>query len=148
MKMILMLIIMTFSMHVIAGDENQGISDLTAHEMFDNRTSLNLPPRMNHRLLANMRGQLTAIQSIIGHLASDRFERASRVARTKLGMTKGLKKIYAYSDNDEFNKHGKAANNSANELADILKTKDLKKSLQALRKTMGNCVQCHKLFSQ
>jgi hypothetical protein len=39
-----------------------------------------------------------------------------------------------------------AAGNSADELAKTLLAKDLKKSLLALRKSMGYCLECHKKF--
>jgi len=128
--------------------EEQGIAGLTAHDMVDNRTTLELSTRMKHRLLSNMREQLIATRSIIGLLAQDNFERASSTARTKLGMTEDLKQVYDAANNEDFKKMGMAANNSSNELAKTLQTKDLKKSLQALRKTMGNCVQCHNKFRQ
>jgi len=128
--------------------EEQGITGLTAHDIVDNRTTLDLSTRMKHRLLANMREQLVATRAIIGLLAQDNFERASSMARTKLGMTEDLKQVYDAANNEDFKKLGMAANTSANELAKTLQTKDLKQSLQALRKTMGNCVQCHKKFRQ
>ena len=128
--------------------EEQGITGLTAHDIVDNRTILDLSTRMKHRLLANMREQLVATRAIIGLLAQDNFERASSTARTKLGMTEDLKQVYDAANNEDLKKLGMAANTSANELAKTLQTKDLKQSLQALRKTLGNCVQCHKMFRQ
>jgi hypothetical protein len=126
----------------------QGIAGLTAHNIIDNRATLNLSPRMKHRLLSNMREQLAATRAIIGMLAQEKFERASTTARTKLGMTEDLKKIYDTSKHEDFKKLGLAANTSADELAKTLQTKDLKKSLQALRETMDYCQQCHSKFRQ
>lgn len=141
--------LLAFLLIPVAGmAEEQGIAGLTAHDMVDNRTTLELSTRMKHRLLSNMREQLIATRSIIGLLAQDNFERASSTARTRLGMTEDLKQVYDAANNEDFKKLGMAANNSANELAKTLQTKDLKKSLQALRKTMGNCVQCHNKFRQ
>jgi hypothetical protein len=128
--------------------EEQGITNLTAHDIFDNRTSLGLTPRMQHRLLSNMRMQMAATQAIIGQLADGRFDRAAKTARTKLGMSEDLKQIYDASGNEDLKKLGLDANASAEELANTLQTKDLKRSLQALRDTTSYCVQCHKRFRQ
>ena len=142
-------VMLAFLLIPVAGmAEEQGIAGLTAHNIVDNRATLGLSPRMKHRLLSNMREQLTATRAIIGMLAQEKFEKASTTARTKLGMTEDLKKIYDTSKNEDFKKLGLAANTSADELAKTLQTKDLKKSLQALRETMGYCQQCHSKFRQ
>jgi hypothetical protein len=135
-------------MPVASMAEEQGITGLTAHDIVDNRTTLELSTRMKHRLLSNMREQLVATRAIIGLLAQDNFERASSTAQSKLGMTEDLKQVYDAANNEDFKKLGMAASTSANALAKTLQTKDLKKSLLALRKTMGYCVQCHKNFRQ
>jgi len=142
-------VMLAFLLIPVAGmAEEQGITGLTAHDIVDNRATLDLSPRMKHRLLSNMRAQLLATRTIIGLLAQEKFERASTTARTKLGMTEDLKQIYDTSKNEDFKKLGLAANTSAGELAKTLQTKDLKKSLLALRKTMDYCVQCHNKFRQ
>jgi len=142
-------VMLAFLLIPVAGmAEEQGISGLTAHNIVDNRATLNLSPRLKHRLLANMREQLAATRAIIGMLAQEKFEKASTTARTKLGMTEDLKKIYDTSKNEDFKKLGLAANTSVDELTKTLQTKDLKKSLQALRETMGYCQQCHSKFRQ
>lgn len=146
MKKIAMLVLLLIPVAGMA--EEEGITNLTAHNIFDNRATLGLTPRMQHRLLSNMRGQMAATQAIIGLLADERFDRASTTAQAKLGMTEDLKKIYDMSKNEDFRKLGLAAHASADELANTLQTKDLKKSLQALRNTMSYCVQCHKKFRQ
>ncbi|MEO8331138.1 MAG: cytochrome c [Gallionella sp.] len=146
MKIILMLALLSIPVSGLA--KEQGIAGLTAHDIVDNRTTLKLSPRMKHRLLSNMRAQMAATQTIIGLLAEEKFNSAESTARAKLGMTEDLKQIYDKSQNEDFKKLGLAAHSSANELANTLQTKDLKGSLQALRKTMGFCVQCHRKFRQ
>ena len=128
--------------------EEQGTAGLTAHNINDDRTSLNLTPRMKHRLLTNMRAQLAATQTIIGLLAAERFDKASSTARARLGMSEELKQIYGASKNEDLNKLVMATQTSTEELAKALQTKDLKRSLLALRDTMSYCVQCHKKFRQ
>jgi hypothetical protein len=142
-------VMLAFLLIPVAGmAEEQGITGLTAHDIVDNRATLDLSPRMKHRLLSNMRAQLLATRTIIGLLAQEKFEGASSTARAKLGMTEDLKQVYDTAKNEDFKILGLAANSSADELAKTLQTKDLKKSLQALRKTMGYCVQCHDKFRQ
>ncbi len=135
-------------MPVFCTAEEQGITGLTAHDIVDNRQSLDLSPRMKHRLLSNMREQLSATRNIIGMLGHDNFEGASNTARAKLGMTEGLEQVYNASNNQELIKLGIIASASADKLAISLKSKDLKKSLKALRESMAICVQCHNKFRQ
>lgn len=146
MKIIVMMALLLIPISSMAVEK--GIAGLTAHNISDNRATLKLSPRMKHRLLSNMRAQMAATQAIIGLLAEEKFERAERTARSKLGMSEDLKQIYDASNNEDFKKLGQAAHTSADELAKTLQTKDLKKSLQALRNTMSYCVQCHKKFRQ
>jgi Cytochrome C' len=121
---------------------------LTAHNIFDNRISLGLSTKVQHRLLVNMRAQFKATQAIIGLLAREKFESASKIAHTRLGLTNEMRQIYDLSKNEDFRNLGLASHKSAAELETALQTKDMKKSLQALRDTMGYCVQCHSKFRQ
>lgn len=130
---------------IAAGNDDIGLS---AHNMFDNRISLGLSTKVNHRLLVNMRAQMLATQTIIGLLAGEKFERAVKISRTKLALTDEMKQIYDLSKNEDFKKLGLAFHNSATELEVALRTKDMKKSLQALHHTMEYCVQCHREFRQ
>jgi hypothetical protein len=121
---------------------------LTAHNISDLRIALGLTTRIQHRLLVNMRAQLKAAQMIVGLLAEARFEKAAKIARARLGLTDEMRQIYDLSKNEDFRNLGLASHKSAAELETALQTKDMKKSLQALRDTMGYCVQCHSKFRQ
>lgn len=121
---------------------------LTAHNMFDNRISLGLSSKVKHRLLVNMRTQFKATQAIIGLLAREKFESAAQVAHSRFGLTDEMRQIYDLSKNEDFKNLGMAFHKSAANLETALQTKDMKKSLQALRDTMGYCVQCHSKFRQ
>ena len=91
---------------------------------------------------------MAATQAIIGLLAEGKFEKASKISRTKFGLTDEMKQIYDLSKNEDFKNLGLAFHNSADELGTALQTKDMKKSLQALSNAMGYCVQCHNKFRQ
>lgn len=141
MKILIFLALFVASQYSLAAEEND--IGLAAHNMFDNRISLGLSTKVKHRLLVNMRTQLQAAQKIVGLLAEGNFEKASRMSRMKFGLSDEMKQIYDISKNDDFRNIGLAFYNSAAELDNVLQTKDMKKSLQALSNTMGYCVQCH-----
>lgn len=145
MKKILMLALLVLPVVASAAEEDIG---LTAHNLFDTRISLALTPPIKHRLLVNMRAQLAAIQTIIGLLADEKFDQADKISRAKLGISDEMKQIYGRANNEDYKNLGHTFHNSADELATTLQTKDMKKSLQALRNTMGYCVQCHHKFRQ
>jgi cytochrome c556 len=119
------------------------------HLMMDERISLNLSPEMKLQQLQNMRSHVAAVQSIVGHLANNEFDIAAEIAHSKLGLTEEMKKMCSHmSDNKDFTKLALEFHQSADQLGDVLQTKDMKKSLQALQTTMNYCVQCHATFRQ
>jgi hypothetical protein len=145
MKKILMLAFLLLPGVAIAAKEDIG---LTAHNLFDTRTSLDLTPPIKHRLLVNMRAQLATIQTITGLLADEKFGQAYKISRAKLGLSDELKQIYERANNDDYKNLALTFHDSADKLGAALQTKDMKKSLQALRNAMGYCVQCHNKFRQ
>ena len=116
--------------------------------MNDGRISLGLSPEMKQHQLSNMRSHVEALQSIIGLLAEDEFEKASQTAHSKLGLTKEMEKMCYMFNNEKFKDLGLEFHKSGDALGDVLQTKDTKKSLRALKTTMGYCVQCHAIFRQ
>jgi cytochrome c556 len=146
MKKIILLALLLSPVCSSAADEND--IGLTAHGIFDNRIALGFSTKVQHRLSVNMRAQMQATQTIIGLLAEEKFEKASSISHTKFGLTDEMKQIYDLSRNEDFRELGLAFHNSATGLEAALQTKDMKKSLQALRNTMGYCVQCHSKFRQ
>ncbi len=114
----------------------------------DGRISLGLPPKMKTHQLMNMRSHLEAIQTIIALMETGDFDKASEVAHEKLGLTEDMKKMCSMFNNDDFRNLGFQFHKSADVLSETLKTKDMSKSLHALRDTMGYCVQCHATFRQ
>lgn len=119
------------------------------HLMMDERTPLNLAPQMAQHQLQNMRSHVVAVQSIVGLLANGDFDQAAEVAHSQLGLTEEMRMMCTtISDNKDFTRMGLAFHQSADQLGDTLKTKDMKKSLDALHATMNYCVQCHATFRQ
>ncbi len=119
------------------------------HLMMDERTPLHLAPQMAQHQLQNMRSHVVAVQTIVGLLANGDFDQAADVAHKQLGLTEEMRMMCTtMSDNKDFTKMGLAFHQSADQLGDTLKTKDMKKSLEALHTTMNYCVQCHATFRQ
>ena len=114
----------------------------------DGRVSLKLTPQMKQHQLANMRSHVEAVQSIVGMMAEGEFDKASAIAHNKLGLTPKMKKMCNMFDNDDFKKLGLAFHQSADELGNVLKAGNMKRSLTALHNTMSFCVQCHATFRQ
>jgi len=135
-----------------AEDKNESMEGMTHHHMKhavkDSRVSLNLSPEMKSHQLSNMRAHLEAVQTIIGLVAEDKFEQASDIAHSKLGLTEEMRKMCNMFDNKNFTAMGLAFHESGDDLGEALKTKDTKKSLRALNTTVGYCVQCHATFRQ
>ena len=119
-----------------------------AHDTMDKRISIGLSPEMKQHQLSNMRAHLAAMQKITGLLAEKQYEEASKIAHSQLGLTEEMKRMCNMFENEEFKTLGLAFHNSGDELGDALQTKDMTKSMQALNKTLGYCVQCHETFRQ
>ena len=125
--------------------------DMNMHHnmgMMDARTSLELSPEMKQHQLSNMRDHLEAVNSIIGLMSENKFEDASKIAHTKLGLTPEMQQMCSMFGDEKFMKLGFAFHKSGDDLGDVLHTKDAKASLRALNKTMQYCVECHATYRQ
>lgn len=118
------------------------------HSANDDRISLGLSPAMKQHQLLNMRSHVEAVQSIVGLLSEGSFDKASRIAHSKLGLTEEMKKMCNSFENESFKNLGLAFHKSGDDLGEALQTKDMAESLRALHTTMGYCVQCHSTFRQ
>jgi hypothetical protein len=155
-KQLIILVGMLFSMGMVltsfAGDNEHASEQMDHHNMMvhmnDGRISLGLPQQMKMHQLANMRSHVEAVQTIVGLMADGDFNAASEIAHSRLGLTEEMKTMCNMFDNSNFKKLGLQFHESADVLAEVLKTKDMNKSLRALHTTMGYCVQCHATFRQ
>jgi len=120
------------------------------HEMnmMDTRTSLELSAEMKQHQLTNMRGHVEAIKSIVGLMAENKFEEASKIAHAKLGLTPEMQEMCNKFDNEDFRTLGLAFHKSGDDLGEALQTKDVNASLRALNNTMQYCVECHATYRQ
>jgi len=114
----------------------------------DSRISLGLTPMQKQHQLANMRSHLKAVQSILGLISNEKFDEASAVAYEQLGLTPEMKKMCNMFSNEDFTSMGLAFHQSADELGNVLKSKNIQQSLKALDTTMNYCINCHATFRQ
>jgi hypothetical protein len=133
-----------------ANDEPMPMHNGNHHDMsvMDTRISLKLSPKMKQHQLTNMRGHVEAIKSIVGLMAENKFDEASKTAYSGLGLTPEMQAMCGMFDNKEFNALGLAFHQSGDELGKVLKAGDVNASLSALNKTMQYCVQCHATYRQ
>ncbi|HEU0233940.1 MAG TPA: cytochrome C [Gallionella sp.] len=120
------------------------------HEMsvVDTRTSLELSAEMKQHQLSNMREHVEAVNSIIGLMSENKFEDASKIAHSKLGLTPEMQQMCSMFNNEKFMTLGFAFHKSGDDLGVALQTKDVNVSLRALNKTMQYCVECHATYRQ
>ena len=132
--------------------QDNPVEKLTSHKMVhtseDTRISLALSAPMKQHQMANMRSHLAAVQAIVDLMAKGEFDQASAIAHNKLGLTEEMKNMCEMVGNKEFSDLGLSFHKSADVLGDVLRTKDINKSLNALNKTLGYCTQCHATFRQ
>jgi len=138
-----------------SGSENIKVSKEKHSEMKhdmklpdDDRISLNVTGKRAKHQLINMRDHVVAVNLILNYLAKNDFDKASEVALEKLGPSKHMMMMCSAFDNKEFEELGFAFHESAKTMSEIIKTKDINKSLEALTVTTGYCVTCHAKFKQ
>ena len=113
----------------------------------DTRISLNVSGKKAEHQLLNMRDHLVVVNLIVGYLANDKYDEASELAKDRLGYSTEMQ-LMCSSFGEEFGAIGFDFHKSAETMSDVFKTKDKKKSLEALNTTMGYCVACHAKFKQ
>ncbi len=121
---------------------------MSTMQVNDDRISLELNPMQKRHQLENMRSHLKAVQVITNLIANEDFDKASKLAYSELGSTTEMRLMCASFGNKNFENLGVAFHASADSLSTILKTKNQKKSLKALSKTLNYCVQCHATYRQ
>lgn len=137
-----------FNVTFAAGEEMQHQTHHHDMSAMDTRISLGLSPEMKQHQLSNMREHVEAVKSIIGLMSENKFEDASKIAHSKLGLTPEMQQMCSMFNDEKFMALGFAFHKSGDDLGDALKTRDVATSLRALNKTMGYCVSCHATYRQ
>ncbi len=114
----------------------------------DGRISLNNPPMMREHHLSIMREHLEAVTEITGLVSTGDYDKASRTAAEKLGLTPEMRRMCDMMGDKQFGAMGLAFHQSADRLSEVLKKKDATASLAALHETMNFCVACHASYRE
>lgn len=116
----------------------------------DDRTELKIPAPMKVMQKGMMRQHLDTIGGITAALAANDLNKASTLAKTKLGWTQEEEKrcslIGQMAGEADFIPLGKAVHLKADELADAAKAGNRDKALALLSELITNCNTCHQRF--
>lgn len=116
----------------------------------DTRILVKFPPPLVEHTLANMRDHLVALQEINEALGSGAFDKASKIAEERLGMSSlrrhGAHEVAKYMPQgmqDAGTAMHRAASRFALESQNASVTGDLMPALRSLSEVMSACVGCH-----
>lgn len=112
----------------------------------DSRELVELPPMMQHHMMANMRDHLRAINEILAHMATDELDAAAEVAEARLGMTS--LELHDASHMAKFMPKGMRAagtgmHHAASRFARKAEEGDALAAYRALGEVTAGCVACH-----
>lgn len=113
------------------------------------RAVLGLGPAAESGLKLTMREHLEAIRDIVAALGRQDFERAAKVAHDELGFPKhheAMKRETGATFPLKYHELAMAHHQEAEDLAKAIPSKDLKRILPQLEKTIGACVSCHQAY--
>jgi len=111
--------------------------------------ALNLPPAAQEGLKLTMREHLEALQAIVAALAREDYEKAAAVAHEDLGFPKhhqAMQREQGAPFPPKYQDLAMAHHQVAEDLAQAIPSRDMKKILPHLDRTMQACVACHQAF--
>jgi len=100
---------------------------------------------------AIMRDHFKAVHEIIAALAEGEFERAQVLTETRLGFAKHREAMRQQKPENfppPYHDLAMAHHQAAEELAKVIPSKDLKRILPHLERTLNACVQCHEKYKR
>ena len=114
----------------------------------DVRQLVSMPDQAREFMRKDMLDHLSALNEIIGYLASNNLDAASDVAETRLGRSSMGKHRGTGMGPGRFmplemRNLGWGMHDAASEFSQIAKQGDLKNAYSALQKVTGSCVACH-----
>jgi hypothetical protein len=115
----------------------------------DVRQALNLPPAVQEGLKLTMREHLEALQAIVAALAREDYEKAAAVAHEDLGFPKhhqAMQREQGAPFPPKYQELAMAHHQVAEDLAQAIPSRDMKKILPHLDRTMKACVACHQAY--
>jgi hypothetical protein len=115
----------------------------------DVRQALNLPSAAQEGLKLTMREHLEALQAIVAALAREDYEKAAAVAHEDLGFPKhhqAMQREQGAPFPPKYQELAMAHHQVAEDLAQAIPSRDMKKILPHLDRTMKACVACHQAY--
>ena len=114
----------------------------------DTRQLVSLPVQARELMRKDMLDHLTALNEIIGYLASNNLDAAADVAETRMGRSSmGKHRSTGMGPGRfmplEMRNLGWGMHDAATAFSKIAKQGDLKNAYSALQKITGSCVACH-----
>jgi cytochrome c556 len=122
----------------------------------DTRQLVRLPPPMQAHMLANMRDHLATLNAVLGDVAEDKFDAASKLTEARLGMS-SLKLHHAAEMAPYFpqpmQEAGTSMHHAASRLAIVLQDAAVAQSFDSMRKVdaalhevTSECIACHAAY--
>ena len=115
----------------------------------DNRVALSLKPAVQESVKLTMREHLEALQAIVAALAREDYEKAAAVAHEDLGFPKhhqAMQREQGATFPPKYQELAMAHHQMAEDLAETIPSKDMKKILPRLDRTIKACVACHQAY--
>ena len=114
----------------------------------DTRQLVSMPDQARELMRKDMLDHLSALNEIIGYLASNNLEAAAEVAETRMGRSSMGKHRGTGMGPGRFmplemRNLGWGMHDAATEFSKIAKQGDLKSAYSALQKVTSSCVACH-----
>lgn len=116
----------------------------------DDRVVLGLDRGAEAGMKLTMREHLEALQVIVAFLSQDKFDQAATVAHEELGFPKhhqAMQREGGATFPSKYHELAMAHHQEAEELAKAIPSKDLKRILPQLERTIGACVACHRAYT-
>lgn len=147
-KIVCILFISTFLFIAQAVQSEEVISKTENSSNKDLRQLVSMPDEARELMRKDMLDHLSALNEIIGNLASNDLAAASDVAETRLGRSsmgehRGTGMGPGKFMTSEMRNLGWSMHDAASEFSKVAKEDDLKSAYGALQKITSSCVACH-----
>jgi hypothetical protein len=115
----------------------------------DSRVALSVQPAIADSVRLTMREHLDALRALVAALAQEEYESAAVIAHEDLGFPKhhqAMMREQGAMFPPKYQELAMAHHQEAENLAQIIPSKDLKRILPHLERTMKACVACHETY--
>jgi cytochrome c' len=129
--------------------ELKGDEPIASPQTIDRRIPLKISPATQEAVRRTMREHLDALRAIIASLAQEDYAKAAAVAHEELGFPKHhqvMMREQGATFPPEYRELAMAHHQVAEELAQVISSKDMKQILPHLERTMKACVSCHEAY--